>query len=282
MLSVYRHASSDKQFNRTLVKTNPLAVVFMQIRTQVKETDAIVTVYLYISYLNIPSTKVMSSPGALTGILRSQTRPDLDSINRELCDGRIKKSGGKEAYIQRLRRSLKNSIETGTITWDEFVEELQAGNEAYTKTKIRHQIEEMVFSKTASYKDGTEALEHYITAEVFQALRLRFEGTNVTVQDEKYHNKDVNRPDITVVDEADQYIVEIKTSSKKALDTLSDQMRKYQRADGFRWLFIVYVTTKPRMTLEQNTKRKRMFDGFSGHYDNFKLIEKSPDDFRSK
>lgn len=221
----------------------------------------------------------MSSIGALTGILRTQTTAELDCINRELCDNRVTNPGLKEDYIKRLRRSLKNSLEKDKMSWGEFVAVLHMDNEAHTSTKIRHQIEDMELSKTARYKKGGEALEHYVTAEVFQALHWKFEGEGVTVQDEEYHNKSVNRPDITVVDGPNTYIIEIKTSSLGAMDTLKDQVKKYRGVDGFQRLFVVYVTHKNWMTLDQNDKRKRMIGGLKGHYDRFEVIEKTPSDF---
>lgn len=100
----------------------------------------------------------MSSPSALTAILRTQTYSGLDAINRGLCDTRIKREGGKEKYVQRLRSSLKNSLDKGDITWDDILDVLQADDEARTKTRIRDCLECMVFSKTTSQKEGKEAV----------------------------------------------------------------------------------------------------------------------------
>lgn len=221
----------------------------------------------------------MSLPSALTAILRTQSYSGLDAINRELCDNRIKRNGGKERYVQRLRRSLKNSLENNDITWKDILEVLQADDEARTRTRIRDCLESITFSKTTSQKEGEEAIEHYVTAEVFQALQWKFQDDGIEVYDEKWQNKSIGRPDITVLDGDDKYVVEVKTSSLGAMRKLKEQVKRYKEIDGFRWLIVLYVTTKPRMALEKNSKRKNMVAGLKGHYKRLTVVDKGPDSF---
>lgn len=221
----------------------------------------------------------MSSPSALTAILRTQSYSGLDAINRELCDNRIKRDGGKEKYVQRLRRSLKNSLDNGDIQWEDLLEVLRADNKARTRTRIRDCLEDVTFSKTTSQKEGKEAIEHYVTAEAFQALQWKFKDDDIEVFDEKWQNKSVGRPDITVLDGEDKYVIEVKTSSLGAMSKLKEQVKKYKEVDGFRWLIVLYVTTNPRMTLERNSKRKNMIAGLKGHHKRLTVVDKGPDSF---
>ena len=224
----------------------------------------------------------MSSPSALTAILRTQSYPGLNAINRELCDNRITREGGKDKYVQRLRRSLKNSLDNEDITWADILEVLSSDNAARTHTRIKNCLDDIVFSKTTSYKDGRSVFEHYATAEVFQALHWKFRGEDIEVRDEEWKNKDIGRPDLTVIDGDDKYVIEVKTPSLNSMEKLKEQVRKYRDLEGTRRVIVLYVTDNPRMTLDSNTRRKRMIGGLKGHYDDLTIIEKGPDSFYTK
>lgn len=221
----------------------------------------------------------MPSPSTLTAVLRTQSYPGLDAINRELCGNRIKREGGKDKYIQRLRRSLRNSLDSGDINWADILDVLQSDNEARTRTRIKDRLENITFSKTTRHKEGNKPVEYYVTAETFQALQWKFKDEDIEVCDEKWQSKSVGRPDITIRDGEDRYVLEVKTSSLNSLEKLKEQVNKYKEIDGFQWLFVLYVTTSSRMTLDSNTKRNNMMAGLKGYHDKFTVIEKGPDSF---
>jgi len=221
----------------------------------------------------------MARPNALTAILRTQPYSGLDAVNRELCDNRIKRSGGKEKYVHRLRRSLNNSLENGDLTWERILDTLQADNEARTRTRIKDRLESMTFSKTTSQKEGEPVIEHYATAEAYQALKWKFQNEAIEVYDEKWQKKSVGRPDITILDGEDKYVVEVKTSSLNAMNKLKEQVKKYKNMDGFRWFIVLYVTANSRMTLEKNPKRRNIIAGLKGHHDNLTVVDKGPESF---
>lgn len=220
----------------------------------------------------------MGRASPLKQILRTQRREGLDAIRRELAP-RVSSDGSREDYIERLRRSLQNSIDKGKVDYGDLLDVIQADNAKYVSTRIKRRMKDTIFSKTSNHWNNGRLSEQVLTAELYQALRYKFKKDDIQVFDERSIGGN-NRPDLLIEDHRNRnHLIEIKTPD--SLNTLLNQLNSYTNSISYHSVYVCYVTETKSKMRENNNKINGTLASATRHYD-ATIVEKGPDHFRTK
>lgn len=225
----------------------------------------------------------MPRAGPLKQILRSLTVAELRSLRRTRCPRVSEYDGDKDAFVDRLRNSLKRSIDDGEFTYEELVEFLRDefgsdGPERAT-TRIRHAIDQLEISPCAGYRDSRAVRERWVCSELFQALRYELEELPYDIQQEASFGR--SSVDLLVSHEREHrnYLVEAKLAGNySSRERLLSQLRKYRKKVPYlRRSFVLLVAERER-DLPENKESVRHAVREAEDEPKTDVIVKPPDD----
>ncbi len=193
----------------------------------------------------------MPRAGALKQILRSLTVAELRTVRREHCPRVTEYDGDKAAFVERIRRSLKRSMDERACSYEALVEtirtELDDGPQRVT-ARIRHVLNEVEISPNAGHKKSSSVREGWICSEVFQGLRYRLADRPYDIEQEAKFGR--SRVDLLVSHERHdrQYVIEVKLAgSYSSRERLLTQLRKYRKkVPDLRRTFVLVVAERDR------------------------------------
>lgn len=194
----------------------------------------------------------MPRAGALKQILRSLTVAELRSVRREHCPRVTEYDGDKSAFVERIRRSLKRSMDEGECSYEDLVatirEELDDDGPERVTTRIRHVLNEVEISANAGHEDKRSVREDWLCSEVFQGLRYRLADQPYEIEQEARFGR--SRVDLLVshIREDRRYAVEVKLAGNyNSRERLLSQLRKYRkRVPDLRRTFVLMVAERER------------------------------------
>lgn len=194
----------------------------------------------------------MPRAGALKQILRSLTVAELRSVRRAHCPRVTEYDGDKSAFVERLRRSLRRSIDEGECSYEDLVEtvreELRDDGPQRATTRIRHVLEGIEISANAGEKDKRSVREDWICSELFQGLRYRLADRPYEIEQEASFGR--SRVDLLVshAREDRRYAVEVKLAgSYGSRERLLSQLRRYRKkVPDLRRTFVLMVAERER------------------------------------
>lgn len=194
----------------------------------------------------------MPRAGALKQILRSLTVAELRAVRREHCPRVTGYDGDKSAFVERLRRSLRRSMDERDCSYEDLVETIRAevaddGPERVT-THIRHVLNGVEISANAGRKKSSSVREGWICSEVFQGLRHRLADRPYEIEQEATFGR--SSVDLLVSHEREdrRYVVEVKLAgSYGSRERLLSQLRKYRKkVPDLRRTFVLVVAERER------------------------------------
>lgn len=227
----------------------------------------------------------MPRASPLKQILRSLRVQELRSLRQRYAPRVTEYSGDKEAFIDRLTRSLSRSIESGELTYGDLIEwyreELTNTGPERVTTRIRHVLDDLEISPNAMYKDSAGVRERWICSEVFQRLIVQFEDQPYTIRQEASFGR--SQVDLLVSHDRDErnYIVEAKLAGNyNSRERLLSQLRKYRKkVPELRRTFVLMIATKPRHLPQNKASVKHIIDEAEEER-NTEVILKKPADLR--
>jgi len=176
----------------------------------------------------------MPRASPLTQILRTLTVAELRSLRRTHAPQVSEYDGDKNAFVRRLRNSLKRSIDGDQLTYEDLMEfirdELEQDGPQRVTTRIRHSLKKLVISPNAGRADTTAVREGWICSETFQVLRHRFQGLPYIIKQEPTFGR--SSIDLLVTHERKNrnYIIEVKLSGNySSRERLLSQLRRYRK-----------------------------------------------------
>lgn len=176
----------------------------------------------------------MPRAGPLTQILRTLTVSELRSLRRTHAPRVREYNGNKGEFIQRLRNSLKRSIDEGELTYADLMEfmreEFEQNGPQRATTRIRQTLNDLVISPNAGRADTTSVREGWICSEAYQVLRYTFEDLPYRIEQERGFGR--NSVDLLVTHEREQrnYVIEAKLAgSYSSRERLLSQLRRYRK-----------------------------------------------------
>lgn len=231
----------------------------------------------------------MPRSGKIRQFLDGLQVADLRAIHREFAPGVMayEKDSDQDAFILRLRRSLKGAIERGDTTFSDLVEfavrDAETRDRRHNTTIIENTLANLVFSRSLLYDSSKSVREQWICGEAFQALRMAFgEHSHTTVRVEHYFKR--SRVDICVTYENPQtgttyhYPIEVKRASETGnIKKLPRQLDKYRARikpkPGKIYVFVV-------ADVDKSLKRKVVRDTLNGarrRHDTKVIVKKNSD-----
>lgn len=203
----------------------------------------------------------MPHAGPLKQILRGLTLEELRAVRQEFCprlSGYNEREGGKEEFVDALRRSLDRSMEKGEVNYEVLMrfirKELDSDGRRVT-THIKDVLETVVFSSNLGSDAGSRVREDWMCGEIFQALRMKLVDKEYTVKvSQNFGGTEV---DILIIHpERRSYAIEVKrlenlSNAEKALS----QVRRYKRnVPNLRQTYVALVAESERRLPQNNDK----------------------------
>ncbi|WP_135824627.1 hypothetical protein [Halorussus ruber] len=194
----------------------------------------------------------MPRAGALKQILRSLTVAELRSVRREYCPRVTEYDGDKSAFVERIRRSLKRSMDDGECSYGDLVEtirdELSSDGPERVTTRIRHVLNEVEISSNAGRESSRSVREGWICSEIFQGLRYRLADRPYEIEQEATFGRSSVDLLVSHVREDRQYVVEVKLAgSYSSRERLLSQLRKYRKkVPNLKRSFVLMVAERER------------------------------------
>jgi hypothetical protein len=186
----------------------------------------------------------MPRAGKIRQFLDALRVSDLRAVHRRFTP-RVKSyesDSDRNAFVRRLRRSLKRSIDSNELSFADLVSFIVTDAEARDRrnntTIIKKTLQNLSFSRHLMHKDASNVRERWICGETFQALRIAFENRpHATVELEKKFGRCSADICVTVGKPGSEsvyhYPIEVKRASQtgnvKQLPGQLDKYRKYVR-----------------------------------------------------
>ncbi|TYT61725.1 hypothetical protein [Natrialba swarupiae] len=194
----------------------------------------------------------MPRAGPLKQILRTLTVAELRSLRRTHCPQVTEYDGNKTAFVDRLRNSLKRSIDEGDLTYEDLVEflrnEFESNSPERATTCIRHTLEDLTISPCAGYRDGRAVRERWISSECYQELQYELADLPYEITQEATFAR--NSIDLLVSHAHDDrnYLIEVKLAGNyNSRERLLSQLRKYRKKVPYlRRSFVLMVAQQER------------------------------------
>jgi len=185
-------------------------------------------------------------------MLRSLTVAELRSVRRQHCPRVTKYDGDKSAFVERIRRSLKRSMDDGECSYEDLLatirNELNDDGPKRVTTHIRHVLDGVEISSNAGHENSSSVREKWICSEVFQGLRYRLVDHPYAVEQEATFGR--SSVDLLVSHDREdrQYVVEVKLAgSYSSRERLLSQLRKYRKkVPDLQRTFVLMVAEKSR------------------------------------
>lgn len=208
----------------------------------------------------------MPQAGPLTQILRTLTVQELRSFRRAHASRISEYSGDKQAFIRRLRNSLKRSMEDGEFSYAELMafirEEFEQNGPQRVTTRIRQTLTELVISPSAGHADTTAVRESWICSEAYQALRCAFRDHPYRIDQEVSFGR--SSVDLLVTHNRDDrnYVIEAKLAgSYSSRERLLSQIRRYRKKVPYlKRLYVLMVAERPRDLPENKSSVAHVVD----------------------
>lgn len=194
----------------------------------------------------------MPRAGPLKQILRSLTVDDLRALRAEHCPRVSEYDGDKAAFVDRLRGSLKRSIDDGEFDYEDLTaflrERFESNGPERATTRIRHALEGVQISPCAGHDDGTAVRERWICSEAYQALRYRFDDRPYEVRQEVSFGRHSVDLLVSHTREDRNYLIEAKLAgSYSSRERLLSQLRRYrEKVPHLRRSFVLLVAERER------------------------------------
>lgn len=225
----------------------------------------------------------MPRAGPLKQILRGLTVAELRSLRRTHCPRVTEYEGDKDAFVDRLRNSLKRSIDEGDLTYEDIVaflrDEFESDGPKRTTTRIRHTLEDLRISPCAGYKDSKAVRERWICSELYQALRYELADRPYDVRQEVSFGR--SSVDLLVSHEREDrtYLIEAKLAgSYGSRERLLSQLRKYRKRVPHLHRSFVLVVAERERDLPENKDSVRHVVREAENEPNTDVIVKPPTD----
>lgn len=177
----------------------------------------------------------MPRAGPLKQILRSLTVEELRSLRREHGPRVTEYDGDKDAFVERLHRSLKRSMDDGSFAYRDLMKfvraELGDGAPQYATSAIRDALEGLVVSPGAGSVGAASVRGRWIGSELFQVLAGRFADRPYAVEQSASFGR--YEVDLLVAHESESrnYVIEVVLAgSPTSRDGLVSQLRDYRQA----------------------------------------------------
>lgn len=194
----------------------------------------------------------MPRAGPLKQILRGLTVSELRAVRRAHCPRVTEYDGDKSAFVERLRRSLKRSMDERECSYEELIEtireELDDDGPERVTTRIRHTLNGMEISANAGHDSSRSVREQWICSELFQALQYQLADQPYEVEQEAKFGRSSVDLLVSHIREDRQYVVEIKLAgSYGSRERLLSQLRKYRKkVPNLRRTFVFMVSEHER------------------------------------
>ena len=198
----------------------------------------------------------MPRAGPLKQILRTLNTRQLSQVRNEFCPQVSKYSGNKTEFVNRIRESLKRSMESNETSYEElmsFTKSLLESDTRTVRTQISHTLKEMEF--TGNGAETTKGInERFLAAEVFQALYHTIDNRSYSILREDYRNG--SPPDMIIENSSRTYLIEFKRAANKSgMQGLPAQIRRYKsNTENLRKVFVLIIVEKENDLPEANSK----------------------------
>lgn len=208
----------------------------------------------------------MPRAGALKQILRSLTVSELQAVRRTHCPRVTEYDGDKSAFVERLRRSLKRSMDEGEYSYEDLVEtireELDDDGPERVTTRIRHSLAGIEISANAGHESSRSVRERWICSELFQSLHYQLEDQPYEVEQEANFGRSSVDLLVSHVREDRQYAIEVKLAgSYSSRERLLSQLRKYRKKiPNLRRTFVFMVAERERDLPENKESVKHVIE----------------------
>ncbi|OAQ51059.1 hypothetical protein HTG_19181 [Natrinema mahii] len=194
----------------------------------------------------------MPRAGPLKQLLRGLTVAELRSLRRTHCPQVTEYGGDKDAFVDRLRNSLKRSIDDGNLTYEDLVaflrSEFESNGPERATTCIRHTLQNLSVSPCAGYKDSRAVRERWICSELYQALHYELADLPYEVQQEVSFSRSSVDLLVSHNHEDRNYLIEAKLAGNyNSRERLLSQLRKYRKKVPYlRRSFVLMVAERER------------------------------------
>ncbi|APX00231.1 hypothetical protein CHINAEXTREME_20700 (plasmid) [Halobiforma lacisalsi AJ5] len=194
----------------------------------------------------------MPRAGPLKQILRTLTVAELRSLRRTHCPQVTEYDGNKTAFVDRLRNSLKRSIDDGELTYEDLVEflrdEFESNGPERATTCIRHTLEDLTISPCAGYRDGRAVRERWISSECYQALQYELADLPYEITQEATFGRSSIDLLVSHAHDDRNYLTEVKLAGNyNSRERLLSQLRKYRKKVPYlRRSFVFMVAERER------------------------------------
>lgn len=227
----------------------------------------------------------MPRAGPLKQLLRALSVAELRAIRREFCPQVTQYNGDKDAFINRVRNSLKRSIDKGDVSYQEVMEVVRTEiSEQGPKTisgRIKQILDEIEISSNAGHENKSSVREEWICSEIFQGLRYQLQTKPVAIEQEASFG--TNRVDLLIshTKKKQNFIIELKLAGNYAgRKRLLTQLRRYRKNVPYlQWAFVVLIVEK-RRDLPTNKKSINHVVEELSNEPKTKVVIKPPDDLR--
>lgn len=227
----------------------------------------------------------MPHAGPLKQLLRALSVAELRAIRREFCPQVTQYNGDKDAFINRVRNSLKRSIDKGDVSYQEVMEvvksEISVQGPKTISGRIENVLEEIEISSNAGHENKSSVREEWICSEIFQGLRYQLHSKPVAIEQEASFGP--NRVDLLIshTKKKQNFIIELKLASNHAgRDRLLTQIRRYRKNVPYlQWAFVVLIVKQRRNLPANKNSVSEVIDELSNE-PKTKVVIKPPDDLR--
>ena len=225
----------------------------------------------------------MPKAGPLKQILRELSVEELRDLRKTSCSRVKQYNGSKSELVDRMRNSIKRSIDDGETSYGELFSHiksiLQEEGPKHVTTRIRNSIKELEISKNAQHGDTTGVREKWINSELFQILRKNLERTGYNIEQESTFGR--SSVDLLIGNESRRYLIEIKLAgNSSSRDKLPSQISKYRKkVPNLRKSFALMVVERERDLPQNKSSVKHIIDETEAVH-NTEVFTKKPSEFR--
>ena len=225
----------------------------------------------------------MARTGPLKQILRELKVEELRYLRREFCPRVSEYSGDKKDFIDKLRDSMKRSIEDGSLSYAEIFSMMRSRIEdngpKQITTRIRHSMKNLEISSNVQSRKTTSVREKWISSELFQALSYQLEDTDYKIEQEATFGR--TAVDLLVTQGDRNYVIEIKLAGNySSRERLPNQVKKYKKkVPNLRRTFVLMVAEKNRDLPENKESVEHVVEEVEKE-EKTEVIIKKPEEFR--